>query len=146
MKLVELKCKECGAQLSVKPDATDIHCAYCKANYKLDDEAVHIVVDDAEEIGYAYERGRMKARKDAERRKVLQEQEEQRRFDSVPILIGLWILFFPVMATWLIWRKLKMPLALKIALTVVLWALCIFFAVHYGLKDPDWHLGSTNEL
>lgn len=112
----------------------------------MDDEAVHIVVDDAEEIGYAYERGRMKARKDAERRKVLQEQEEQRRFDSVPILIGLWILFFPVMATWFIWRKSKMPLVLKIVLTVVLWTLCIFFAVHYGLKDPDWHLGSTNEL
>ena len=56
MKLVELKCKNCGAVLKVKPNTNDIHCDHCKANYKLDDEVQHVKFDDMEKAGYDYEK------------------------------------------------------------------------------------------
>ena len=61
MKLLELKCKNCDAALTVKPNTTDIRCTHCKASYKLDDEVQHIKFDDMEKAGYDYERGKQKA-------------------------------------------------------------------------------------
>lgn len=77
MKLLELKCKNCGAALKVKPDTTDIHCTHCKASYKLDDEFQHIKFDDMEKAGYDYERGKQKARQVHEQRKQI-EADKQR--------------------------------------------------------------------
>ncbi len=65
MKLVEMKCQRCNAVLKVPADTTDISCKYCGANYKLDDEAVHHKIDDAEDLGYKMEKGRQRARKEA---------------------------------------------------------------------------------
>lgn len=77
MKLVELKCKNCGATLKVKPNSNDIHCEHCKANYKLDDEVQHIKYDDMEKAGYDYEKGKQKARQEHEQQKKI-EADKQR--------------------------------------------------------------------
>ena len=77
MKLLELKCKNCGAALKVKPDTADIHCDHCKANYKLDDEVQHIKYDDMEKAGYDYEKGKQKARQEHEQQKKI-EADKQR--------------------------------------------------------------------
>lgn len=77
MKLVELKCKNCGAVLKVKPNTNDIHCDHCKANYKLDDEVQHIKYDDMEKAGYDYEKGKQKARQEHEQQKKI-EADKQR--------------------------------------------------------------------
>ena len=70
MKLVELKCKNCGAVLKVESGSTDIHCDHCKANYKLDDEVQHIKYDEMEKAGYDYEKGRIKAREEHKEEKA----------------------------------------------------------------------------
>lgn len=77
MKLLELKCKNCDAALTVKPNTTDIRCTHCKASYKLDDEVQHIKFDDMEKAGYDYERGKQKARQVHEHRKQI-EADKQR--------------------------------------------------------------------
>lgn len=77
MKLLELKCKNCGAALKVKPDTADIHCDHCKAYYKLDDEVQHIKYDDMEKAGYDYEKGKQKARQEHEQQKKI-EADKQR--------------------------------------------------------------------
>lgn len=77
MKLVELKCKNCGAVLKVKPGTNDIHCEHCKANYKLDDEVRHIKFDDVEKAGYDYEKGRQKARQEHEQRKKIEADKQK---------------------------------------------------------------------
>lgn len=81
MKLLELKCKNCGAALTVKPNATDICCAHCKASYKLVDEVQHIKFDDMEKAGYDYERGKQKARQVHEQRKQI--EADKRRIEKI---------------------------------------------------------------
>ncbi len=63
MKLLELKCKNCGAVLKVEEDEATINCKHCGSKYKLDDEDIHIKYDNMEQAGYDYERGRMRARR-----------------------------------------------------------------------------------
>lgn len=64
MKLVELECQNCGATLKFEEGTEIVSCPYCKATYKLDDEAQHIKYDDMENSGYEFEKGRIKAQKE----------------------------------------------------------------------------------
>ena len=59
MKLLEMKCKNCGALLKVEENAQYINCQYCNTKYKLDDEVQHIKYDDMEKSGYEFEKGRL---------------------------------------------------------------------------------------
>lgn len=77
MKLVELKCKNCGAVLKVEADKTSVNCKACGSKYKLDDEVKHVKYDDMEQAGYEYERGRIRARKEHEQAKREAELEEE---------------------------------------------------------------------
>ena len=54
MKLVELKCKNCGADLKLKEGEDIVNCPYCGASYKIDE-------DNNENSGYEFEKGRLKA-------------------------------------------------------------------------------------
>ena len=64
MKLVELECQNCGAALKIEEGTDTVICPYCKASYKIDDEAQHIKYDDMENSGYEFEKGRIKAQKE----------------------------------------------------------------------------------
>ena len=57
MKLIELKCKNCGAKLEVEEGTTQITCKFCDTTFSI---------DDAYTQGYKYTKG------------VLTAQEEQR--------------------------------------------------------------------
>ena len=65
MRLVELKCKNCGANLEIDEGEEIVNCPYCNATYKIDDEAQHIKYDDMENSGYEFEKGRIKAQKES---------------------------------------------------------------------------------
>ena len=111
MKLIELKCKNCGSKLKVAEDSTDIICQFCGANFKIDDEVVHHKIDDAE----------AKEEKEAEEyaRKMAIYREEQKRKNLKWWIIG-WIFCFPIPLTILIWRS-KWEQKKKIIVTAVLW-------------------------
>lgn len=64
MKLVELECQNCGAALKIEEGTDTVSCPYCKATYKIDDEAKHVKYDDMENSGYEFEKGRIKAQKE----------------------------------------------------------------------------------
>ena len=64
MRLVELECQNCGAALKVEEGADIVHCPYCDAKYKMDDEVQHVKYDDMENSGYEFEKGRIKAQKE----------------------------------------------------------------------------------
>ena len=84
MKLLELKCKNCGSLLKVKPGTIDIHCNFCQTNYKLDDEVKHLKYDEMERAGYDYELGRMKARDEYEKNKRhLKKLERKAKFSKL---------------------------------------------------------------
>lgn len=52
MKLVELKCKNCGAQLKVEEGTTQVKCDFCGSSFS---------VDSAYNEGYQYTKGSLKA-------------------------------------------------------------------------------------
>lgn len=70
MKLVEMKCKNCGSKIKIKEDQKEAVCDFCRAEYKLDDEVQHIKYDDMEQVGYDLEMGKIKARKEATSKKA----------------------------------------------------------------------------
>ncbi len=64
MKLVQVKCKNCGATLMVPEDSLRVQCEYCDSYFTLDDEANHVKFDNAKQAGYEFERGRIRAQKE----------------------------------------------------------------------------------
>ena len=79
MKLVEMKCKNCGNKLKLKPNQIDIDCEYCHAQYKFDDGIQHIKYDDMEQAGYELEKGKIKARTEAKEQKPVETIRDRRR-------------------------------------------------------------------
>ena len=79
MKLVELKCRNCGSQLKAGPGDDDICCDFCKSKYKLDDEIKHLKCDDMEKAGYEFEKGRLKAREEYEASKQKNPPKKEKR-------------------------------------------------------------------
>ena len=139
MKLIELKCKNCGSKLKVAEDSTDIICQFCGANFKIDDEVVHHKIDDAEKTGYEMEKGRIRAQKEAKEEKEAEEyarkmaiyREEQKRKNLKWWIIG-WIFCFPIPLTILIWRS-KWDKKKKIIVTAILW----IFILIIGLTNDS---------
>ena len=67
MKLVELKCKNCGAKLTVPENEKTVTCEFCNTSFHLDDGVQHIQYDNMTQSGYDFEKGRMKAQEEKQR-------------------------------------------------------------------------------
>ena len=139
MKLVEMKCKNCGAKLKVEPDDKEAKCQFCGAEFKIDDEVHHHKLDDAEQTGYELEKGKIRAREEAKQEKMreqnamLQAQyEEEKRKKNLKWWIIGWIFCFPIPLTILIWKS-KWNQKKKIIATVILWAVLLII----GALTPD---------
>ena len=82
MKLVELKCKNCGSLLNVEEGEKEITCEYCHTKFALDDEAQHIKYDNMYETGYEFEKGRMKAADE-----IQNTENEEDNFKNLEVII-----------------------------------------------------------
>lgn len=67
MKLVELKCKNCGAKLTVPENTKTVTCEFCNTSFQLDDEVQHIQYDNMGQSGYDFEKGRIQAQEEKQR-------------------------------------------------------------------------------
>lgn len=151
MKLVEMKCKNCGNVLKLEPEQKDIDCEYCHAKYKLDDEVQHIKYDDMEQAGYEMEKGKIRARKEAkeeiEYEKQLRQQaikEEEMRKKNLKWWILGWIFMFPIPLTILIWRS-KWDKNKKIICTIALWVIILIIG-YASPNEPTNNGNNTNEV
>ncbi len=61
MKLVELNCPSCGAQMQVNVELKSCTCNFCGKQMIIDDEIRRVEVDQSEAFGYGFEKGRMDA-------------------------------------------------------------------------------------
>ena len=61
MKLIDTTCPKCGANLRIDADRQSAFCEYCGAQILIDDEVQHLQIDNAENAGYAFEKGRQRA-------------------------------------------------------------------------------------
>ncbi len=83
MKILKITCPNCGGMLDIDEEKKKNYCKYCGTPIFLDDEIKHVQVDFAEEAGYKFEKGRIKAQEEKiqeEREaRIRKEQEAQRQ-------------------------------------------------------------------
>lgn len=150
MKLVEMKCKNCGAVLKVNPDDKDVTCSFCNTSFKIDDEVQHHKFDDAEQTGYEFEKGKIRAREEAKQEKIREQnailqaqyEEEKRRKNLKWWIIG-WIFFFPIPLTILIWKS-KWEQKTKIIATVILWVVLLIISALNPSDTTSTQANNTN--
>lgn len=132
MKLVEMKCKNCGAKLEVEENINDINCQYCHAHYKLDDEVKHVQYDNMEQSGYDFEKGRLRAQQEHS----LSNNKTNMTYvnNSVKkkhgfIFYLLCICFFPFVITYYVIKSEKLSKNAKIGILAVLWIFIIIVGI-----------------
>lgn len=90
MKVITLKCPECGADLTVETDRKDCYCQYCGTHVLFDDETkttVHVIKNEAriKETELELERLRIE-----EERQLRKEAENKKRRKIRTILKIIW--------------------------------------------------------
>ena len=73
MKLIDLKCNQCGADLKVNEELTKCVCQYCGNEMLIDNEVIEHKITNGYDFGYEQEKGRQQFLKD-EAEKVRQQQ------------------------------------------------------------------------
>jgi hypothetical protein len=145
MKLLEMKCKNCGALLKVEEDAQFINCQYCNTKYKLDDEVQHIKYDDMEKSGYEFEKGRIRAQQEQKRTQKNYNElnnvnnKSKKKNNNAIWLILAWIFLLPLTATYFIAKNNKLDKKKKIAMIAIMWI--IFLVIAYA--NPSENTQST---
>ncbi len=70
MKIVDVSCPFCGAKLEIETAQSFVTCEHCGKQIFVDDEVEriehHFSAEGVEDIGYQFEKGRLKAQKDAQ--------------------------------------------------------------------------------
>lgn len=128
MKLIQTACPRCGANMRIVPETNRAVCDYCGTTVLIDDETTRIEYTNAEEAGYKFEKGRLRAQAEQGQRTVLQ----QVRYENVTTqkkkrhlfwwVMG-WIFIFPLPATILIVRNKKMHWLIKTILILLVWGI-----------------------
>ena len=145
MKLLEMKCKNCGALLKVEEDAKYIECQYCNTKYKLDDEVQHIKYDDMEKSGYEFEKGRIRAQQEQKRAQSNYNNlnnvnnTSKKKNNKTFWLILAWIFLLPFTATYFIAKNNKLDKKKKIVIIAIMWV--IFLVIAYA--NPSENIKNT---
>ena len=136
MKLIEFKCKNCGAILKVDPNSEEIKCEHCLSLFKLDDEVKHLKVDDAEKIGYEFEKGRIRAQEE-NNANILNDyiQQPKKKNNTVWIVLA-WIFLLPFTATYFIAKSKSLNKTQKIVIIVVMWVVFLILGL-IGEKEES---------
>lgn len=132
MKLIDTICPHCGTALKVNMERGFCFCEYCGAKLLIDDEAVHIQYDNAEQAGYEFEKGRQRAQEEyysrpqQEPQVVYQEQPKKRK--TFLWVLG-WIFIFPLPLTLIISRNKTLPVWAKVLIIAAGWIVYIAIIV-----------------
>lgn len=133
MKIVDLTCPHCGANLKVDSSATEYTCEYCGSKVLLDNgSASKLTVDNAEESGYQFEKGRIRAQREAARQYRSntgnnQTQQPKKKSKTWLWVLG-WIFIFPVPLTIIMLRKKEMKPSIKYGIIAASWIVYLIIA------------------
>ena len=127
MKIVSMTCPNCGATLQVDADKKNLTCSYCGNNLFIDDEVQHVQYDNAEEAGYQFEKGRLRAQAEATQQNTANhiqyvQQAPVKKRKTWLWILG-WITIFPIPLTILLLRKKNMKPLFKYGIIVIAWLL-----------------------
>ena len=140
MRIVSMTCPNCGATLQIDADKKQLTCSYCGNNLVIDDEVQHIQYDNAEETGYQFEKGRLRAQEEASQNTMsntlqFAQQAPVKKRKTWLWILG-WIIIFPVPLTILLLRKKQMKPILKYGIIVAAWILYLIIGFS-GSKDKN---------
>ncbi len=140
MKLVEMKCKNCGAKLEVEENTNDINCQYCHAHYKLDDEVKHVQYDNMEQSGYDFEKGRLRAQQEHslsnnKTNMTYGNNDVKKKHGLIYYL--LFICFFPFVITYYVIKSEKLSKKAKIGILAALWSLIIIAGIASEKEEQE---------
>ena len=147
MKIVSMACPHCGAALQLDADQKNLKCEYCGNSVFVDDEIKHIQIDNAEESGYLFEKGRQRAKAESAREyqhtipTYAYEKPKKRR--TWLWILG-WLFIFPVPLTILMVRNQKINKKVKIAIIVIAWLVYLVMA-RSGKSGSSNRTKDTNE-
>ncbi len=141
MKFVDVSCPACGARLEITDAQEFVTCEHCGKQFFVDDEVKrsetriehHYSAEDAENAGYLFEKGRMRARQEAEWAKEAQEAEEWARFENQQreqnkgcFKLLMWIFCFPIMFLYWFATTDRLSKKAKIIIAVIIIAVWAF--------------------
>lgn len=137
MKLVELKCKNCGATLKADPEQNEMTCKYCQTTFKIDDEVKHVKFDDMEQNGYEFEKGRIRAQQEskATANTNVTYAQPQKKNNKTLWLVLAWIFLLPFTATYFIAKSNKLDKKKKIIIIAVMWVVFIIIGVTGSIQE-----------
>lgn len=145
MKLIEMKCKNCGARLKVNSEIKEANCQFCGTIFKMDDEVKHIQYDNVEQAGYEFEKGRIRAQREKLNNSTnvnSNYQYNQKKNNKMVWLILAWIFLFPFTLTYYIIKSEKLDKKKKIVIITILWI--VFLII--GLTNDTEHKQIKNNF
>ncbi len=138
MKLIQTKCPQCGANMLFNANSKQAVCEYCGMTLLVDEGITSVKCINAEEAGYNFEKGRMRARAEFANRTptIVHHVHHYENAYEEPVeeeprslwwlwLIG-WVACFPIPATILILRS-EMGWFLKLILVLGAWEMYLQF-------------------
>ena len=148
MKLVNFVCPSCGAQLRVDADKKWAECPYCDTSTLIDDEAQHVRLDDAEQVGYEFEKGRMRAQSEqaayqATYASAAAQPQKPKRKTWLWVL-G-WLFMFPVPLTILLVRDKNMGKRVRVGLIILAWFVYLAMEMYYNGGEDEGKTASGAE-
>lgn len=144
MKLVEMKCKNCGAKLKVDEDVKEANCQFCGAEFKIDDEVQHVKYDDMEQAGYEFEKGKLRAQQEHKEKLSVSNntgtttKTNKKLYETKTFwIIMAWIFLLPFMATYYIAKNDKLDKKKKIIIIAIMWVVFIIIGIVGSIQSNE---------
>ena len=131
LKITELECPSCGAPIRPDESGEIAVCPFCGNTCAISDTDT-ASRQNAEDLGYYYEKGRQRARAEMQQTPAYTAPTLPKRRHTWLWVLG-WIFLFPVPATILLVRSKTLPPVLKGVLIAAVWLLFIWLGNN---KDP----------
>ena len=131
MKLIEMNCPSCGADLKLDADCSKAVCEYCGASVLVDGAQLR----DAEREGYEFEKGRQRA--------IAEAQTAATRKRMTWLWVIGWIFMFPAPITILVTRSKTLKQWQKAVIIALAWGAYLAIGLFGGKKAPDKNAAGT---
>ena len=141
MKLIDTTCPKCGANLHIDADCQSAFCEYCGGQILIDDEVQHLQIDNAENAGYAFEKGRQRAWQEVQTARVYPATPAPRK-KIVWWVLG-WIFIFPIPLTIIIARNKKLKPLIKAGIIIAAWILYLLIGIASGAANKNKDQSTT---
>ena len=137
MRIVDTTCTKCGANLHIDTGCKSAFCEYCGAQLLIDDEVQHMQIDNAERAGYAFEKGRQRAKNEVQATRTYTYQPAPKKKSKIVWWVLGWIFIFPIPLTIIIARNKKLKTGIKAAIIIAAWLVYLLIGIVGGTVDKQ---------